>query len=66
MSRELCRAFPADRFMGEEDAGDLRDDAELRARCSQRERGPPVLFTLPAVEDAVKPIAMTRSVVARS
>ena len=29
------------------------DDAELRARCSRRDAGPPALFTLPAVEDAV-------------
>jgi hypothetical protein len=31
VSRELSIAFPADRFMGEEDASDLREDSALRA-----------------------------------
>ena len=31
VSRELAQSFPDDRFMGEEDAGDLRDDDALRA-----------------------------------
>jgi len=31
VSQALCSAFPNDRFMGEEDASDLRDDADLRA-----------------------------------
>ena len=31
IAQELQRAFPGDRFMGEEDASDLRDDDALRA-----------------------------------
>ena len=30
ISQTIQDAFPADRFMGEEDASDLRDDADLR------------------------------------
>ena len=29
VASELCRLFPSDRFMGEEDAGDLRENADL-------------------------------------
>ena len=31
ISQQMLTSFPADRFMGEEDASDLRDDAALRA-----------------------------------
>jgi len=44
ISQELGRAFPADRFMGEEDAGDLREDAALRSlalRLSSQYGGEP-------------------------